>query len=96
MPVRHQMLRHIDCAWEIKGRRQVIGFFIVEADGSNGAVPLFWQDQARRTISKEAVMSSLPHRGPEEQEGISRSFIGLTTWQRVCKEFGVDSTRFQD
>lgn len=30
MPVRHQMLRHLDGAWEIRGSRSVYGFFIVE------------------------------------------------------------------
>jgi hypothetical protein len=92
MAGRHQMLRHIDCAWEIKGKRKVVGFFIVEGDGAEGGVPPFWLDQARKTISREAIMSSLPHRGPEEQEGISRCFLGVTTWQRVCREFGIDWT----
>jgi len=90
MSGRHQMLRHIDCAWEVKGQRQVFGFFIVEGEGTEDGVPPFWLDQARKTISREAIMSSLPHRGPEEQEGISRCFLGVTSWQRVCKEFRID------
>jgi len=90
MAGRHQMLRHIDCAWEIKGKRQVFGFFIVEGEGTEIRVSSFWLDQARKTISREAIISSLPHRGPEEQEGIAGCFLGVTTWQRVCKEFGID------
>jgi hypothetical protein len=90
MTGRHQMLRHIDCGWEIKGKRKVIGFFIVEGNGTEGGVPPFWLDQARKTISREAITSSLPHRGPEEQEGIAGCFLGVTTWQRVCKEFEID------
>lgn len=90
MTGRHQMLRHIDCAWEIKGKRKVVGFFIVEGDGTKDGVPTFWLDQAQKTIGLDAIMSSLPHRGPEEQEGISQCFLGVTTWQRVCGEFGID------
>jgi hypothetical protein len=37
LPGRHQMWRHIDAAWELKGRRRVYGFFIVET--YNGAIP---------------------------------------------------------
>jgi hypothetical protein len=90
MPARHQMLRHIDCAWEIAGKRQVIGFFIVEGNGADEAVPAQWIEFAKQTASLEAVSSSLPHRGPEEQAGISACFFGVTTWQRVCKEFGIE------
>jgi hypothetical protein len=47
-------------------------------------------DEVRMTISQEAVATSLPHRGLEEQKGIRRCFIGVTTWQMVCKDFGID------
>jgi hypothetical protein len=90
MPGRHQIWRHIDCAWEIKGRREVFGFLIVEGDGLNDQVPVHWMDEAEITMGHEAFASSLPHRGQEEQERIRRCFIGVTTWQMVCKEFGID------
>jgi hypothetical protein len=90
MSGRHQIWRHIDCAWEIKGRREVFGFIIVEADGLNDRVPAHWMNEAEITMSQEALAASLPHRGPEEQEGIRRCFLGVTTWQKVCKEFGID------
>jgi hypothetical protein len=90
MPVRHQMLRHMDCAWEIKGSKQLIGFFIVEGNGRDPDVPPFWLDQAPITMSPEAIKSSLPHRGPEEQKAIARCFIGVATWQQLCVEFGIE------
>jgi len=96
MAVRHQMLRHIDCAWEIAGDRKVIGFFIVEGIGDTGEVPAAWIDYARQTLIPDTVASSLPHRSPEVQKGISSSFAGVTTWQRVCKEFNVDWTELPD
>jgi hypothetical protein len=90
MAVRHQMLRHIDCAWEIRGKKQVIGFFIVEGSAKDGDVPPRWRDYATEITSAAAIAGSLPHRGPEEQKGIASSFIGVTTWQKVCWEFGID------
>jgi hypothetical protein len=90
MPGRHQMLRHMDCAWEIAGRRKVLGFFIVEGENEDGEVPEKWIDFSRQTIAPESIASSLPHRGPEEQQAIASCFIGVTTWQNVCSEFGLD------
>lgn len=89
MPVRHQMLRHIDCAWEIAAGRKVIGFFIVEGSNEGGAVPAEWMEYSKRTVDPDIVAPSLPHRGPEEQSGIASSFAGVTTWQRVCEEFNL-------
>jgi hypothetical protein len=96
MQGRHQMLRHLDCAWEIKGRKQVIGFFIVEGEGTTDDVSDFWKKEATNTINQDAIASSLPHRGPEEQTAIANCFIGITTWQRICKEFGIDWNSLPD
>jgi hypothetical protein len=90
MPGRHQMLRHLDCAWEVKGRKQIIGFFIVEGFGDTVDVPANWITFSHQTISSQAVSTSLPHRGPEEQAAIARGFKGITTWQRVCSEFNIE------
>jgi hypothetical protein len=90
MPGRHQMIRHIDCAWEIKGKKRVIGFFIVEGEGGNPEVPELWMEQVHQTMSTKAMTSSLPHRGPEEQLAIVECFSGITTWQRLCTEFDID------
>lgn len=94
MPVRHQMLRHIDCAWEIRGKKQVIGFFIVEGKAGGEQIPAKWQKFATDTIGVEAIASSLPHRGPDEQHEIASCFAGVTTWRKVCRELGVDESIF--
>jgi Protein of unknown function (DUF429) len=93
MPGRHQMLRHLDAAWEIRGRRSVYGFFVVEAEPNGGTrVPRHWRDAADATRSDAAVGGSLPHRSPEERAGIVECFLGVTTWQAIVAAFGLDPT----
>lgn len=91
MPVRHQMLRHMDGALEIAGTRQVIGFFIVEgSDSQTGIrVPDIWVKAARNTISEYALTMSLPHRSREQRQLIADGFLGVTTWQQVCSTFNI-------
>ena len=96
MPVRHQMLRHMDAAWEIRGARRVYGFFVVEADADDGAVPESWIAAAADTVSEKTLRRSLPHRSAEETEGIANGFLGVTTWQAVCSEFGIDPGTLPD
>jgi hypothetical protein len=84
---RHQMLRHIDCAWEMRGNKAVVGFFIVEGLAKSEEVPSEWMAFAKETMSESAITSSLPHRGPAEQSEIASAFAGVTTWQRLCREF---------
>jgi hypothetical protein len=89
-PVRHQMLRHLDGAWEIRGSRSVYGFFIVEgAPERPGDIPQVWEDFAKTTVSAEALARSLPHRTREEQRRIAEAFLGVTTWQAVCAQFDI-------
>lgn len=95
MPVRHQMLRHIDCAWEIRGDRPVFGFFIVEGD-DQGAIPPEWVEFARATVEPDAVAKSLPHRTADERSAIAEAFLGVTTWQIVCETFGIDRGILRD
>jgi hypothetical protein len=88
MPVRHQILRHLDCAYEILGHRRLLGFFVVEAD-SDGQLPKLWLDACKATTSRETLMQSLPHRSELEKSVIADAFLGATTWQRICKELEI-------
>jgi hypothetical protein len=81
---RHQMLRHLDAVWELRGQRQVFGFFIVEGD-AEGNPPVQWLRAVRTTVEQRALDKSLPHRSPEERRLIADAFIGATTWQAVCR-----------
>lgn len=92
------MLRHVDGAWEAPGQKRVYGLLIVEGQGGPGVVevPARWVDAARNTISTRAICHSLPHRDPAEQLAIARCFLGVTTWQAVCKTFDIDWTKLPD
>jgi hypothetical protein len=87
---RHQIWRHIDAAWEIRGKRAVYGFFIVESEASDSSVPEPWQRVTQECLHANALASSFPHRSGHEVEAISRCFLGATTWQRVCRQFQFD------
>lgn len=89
MPVRHQMLRHIDCAWEIRKEKSVYGFFIVEGN-ADGGIPAEWVLFSRDTFSASSVNLSLPHRSADERGMIAECFLGVTTWQRVCGALNLD------
>jgi hypothetical protein len=92
------MLRHIDCAWEVRGSREVVGFFIVEGKGGSDAieVPPRWTEAASATISEEVLNASLPHRTQAEREAIAHCFLGVTTWQAVCARFRIDFNALPD
>jgi hypothetical protein len=91
MPVRHQMLRHLDAVWDIKEEKRVYGIFIVEAEaGSSDRKPSAeWQYAVEATVSPGALERSLPHRKPEERAAISDTLLGVTTWQAVCARFEI-------
>jgi hypothetical protein len=92
MPVRHQMLRQLDAAWEVRQGRRIYGMFIVEAEEETRSVtPSVWHQVADVTISEEVLRGSLPHRTPEERSEIANALLGVTTWQAVCDEFQIPS-----
>jgi hypothetical protein len=87
MSNRHQILRHIDAAWEIRGGRKVYGFFIVESESGDN-IPVKWKEASLNTLSQSVIDGSLPHRSNDERREIRDCFKGVTTWQAVCTEFG--------
>jgi hypothetical protein len=91
MPIRHQMLRHLDGAWEIRAGRSVYGVFIVSGRPEKmSTIPSKrWQQALNLTRDPNSVAKSLPHRTPIERTQLSKAVIGLTTWEAVCQEFGL-------
>jgi hypothetical protein len=89
MRVRHQMLRHLDGAWEHRQGRRIYGLFIVEAEkGTTSVEPSFaWHEAVESTISDEVLKGSLPHRSSDERSQIASALLGVTTWQALCDEF---------
>jgi hypothetical protein len=81
------MLRNLDAAWEIRGGRSVVGFFIVDERG--GAPVSAWNQFVSETVVPDVLEASLPHRSEAERDAIARAFLGVTTWQAVCREFDI-------
>lgn len=86
---RHQIWRHLDAAWEVRGRRRVYGFFLVEGDAATGAVPERWAQAFRDAGHPEVLASSFPHRSALERDAIAACFLGGSTWQQVCRRFDI-------
>lgn len=78
MSGRHQIWRHIDAAWEIRGSRRVFGCFIVEGgmDGLDAAVPDLWVEAFGNTLSPATLEASFPHRSIAERAEIKNCFLG--------------------
>jgi hypothetical protein len=89
---RHQIWRHLDAAWEVRGRRAVYGFFIVESDAASadGSVPELWHKAGQACLDRATLLTSFPHRSAEEIVAISRCYLGVTTWRNVCEHFNID------
>jgi hypothetical protein len=91
LAARHQMWRHMDAAWEVRGRRAVFGFFLVEGLPPRPSdVPPAWQMASSVTLQAEALEASFPHRSETERKALARGFLGVATWQQVCARFGLD------
>ena len=81
--------RHIDAAWEIRGRRQVFGLYLVQGQESDGALSPHWADAFREAVSGPVLEKSFPHRSTAERDAIAACMIGGTTWNLVCKTFDI-------
>jgi hypothetical protein len=86
---RPQIWRHIDAAWEIRGRRQVFGLYLVQGQESDGELPPQWAAAFREAVSGPVLEKSFPHRSTAERDAIAACMIGGTTWNLVCKTFGI-------
>jgi hypothetical protein len=91
MSSRSQMLRHMDAAWEIRGGKRVLGLMVVEGRGGAEAVAPddHWLIEANAQVLEATMAKSLPHRGVSDRHQIAEGFLGVTTWQRLCAEFGL-------
>lgn len=92
MPERHQMLRHLDGAWEIRGSRSVYGLFIVEGGDPRDplAVPQKWRVAFDKSVTDNVLETSLPHRTTvQERKNIADCLVGITTWQAIQNCFNL-------
>lgn len=90
MPERNQMLRHMDAAWEVARGRKVLGLMIVEGEEPEETYPSkHWLTESGKVVRQETLQTSLPHRTETERDQIAEGYLGVTTWQKVCRELGV-------
>ncbi|MBK7593849.1 MAG: hypothetical protein IPJ11_01065 [Gemmatimonadetes bacterium] len=91
MQGRSQLIRHMDAAMEQWPKKQVFGLLIVEGNGEADAVevPAAWRTMSDVQTSKGVLDSSLPHRTTAEKTLFAKRDLGVTTWQAVCKQFGL-------
>jgi hypothetical protein len=86
---RHPMWRHIDAAWEIRGRRRVFGFIIGPGDGPDGGASPVVEAAFGEALSEAVLEANFPHRSAKERDAITACFLGGTTWNLVCKAFNI-------
>lgn len=89
MPRRSQILRHMDAATEIADGRRVFGLMIVEGLPGADGPSQYWLTEAADQVAHTLVADSLPHRTALEREQVVDGFLGVTTWQCMCREFGL-------
>jgi hypothetical protein len=85
---RHQIWRHIDAAWEIRGHRAVYGFFIVESGPQSDDVPRSWLEAGHACLDPVNLLASFPHRSAAEVSAIDiakkdRQHQPVCNFQRV-------------
>jgi len=88
---RQRIWRHIDAAWEIRGRRRVFGFFIVVSEEPAGRMPVEWRNFFREMESGRTLDANFPHRSSAERDALAACMLGGTTGQNLCTEFGISS-----
>jgi hypothetical protein len=93
MRIRHQMLRHLDGAWDHRDGRQVLGLIILE-EADLSAKP--WVKYASEIASPDVLRASLPHRTDEQRSLISQAFCGLTSWNAVLRQFNIPEETLLD
>src|SRR4051812_43164545 len=88
MTGRNQLLRHMDAALnaqqENKAAKQVFGLMIVDEEGPT-PMPA-WLAECAEVTSAKTLADSLPHLSESERHSLASGFLGVTTWQSVCRE----------
>ncbi len=92
LPGRPLIWRNLDAAWEVRGRRRVFGFFIVQGEESDGSLPQHWRDSLASLHSESCLSLSFPHRSTAERSDIVACLAGITTWQAVCQTFAISQS----
>lgn len=91
MPGRNQLLRHMDAAMNAQREKEspkpVFGMMIVDEKGPTPMAT--WHAECAAITSAKTLTDSLPHLSENERQLLAQGFLGVTTWQTVCREFGL-------
>jgi hypothetical protein len=70
----------------------VYGFLIVESDphSTDSSIPEVWREAGQACLHPSVLLTSFPHRSAAEVAEISRCYLGITTWRKVCERFHID------
>jgi hypothetical protein len=91
MPMRSQLLRHMDAAMDKFPAKQIYGLLVIEGDDSDPMHPsAHWRQQCEQQYDCDVVERSLPHRTAAERAKIADGILGVTTWQAVCDRVGIE------
>ena len=95
MAGRHQIWRHIDAAWELRGGLAVFGLFLVEgAPARPQDVPPIWMDAARDTLTQPAIDASFPRRSTSNATPSPAGFLEWPPGSGSVRAFGSTSMRY--
>lgn len=87
-PKRDQLIRNIDCAISEYPNKEVVAYYVLEAD--EGAISRKWETGLEKYRDEEYFKASLPHRTSDEVKKIMDSYRGYITWQQISEWFGID------
>jgi hypothetical protein len=92
-----RLLRNLDALYDMARGRFLSGLFIVEEDNS-GVEALEALGAACHTVvaNPRTLTKWLPHRQPAQRREIAGALLGVTSWQRVCRELAVPWSALPD
>lgn len=86
----YRVIRDLDALYDDARGRFLAGLLIVEDDGGRpGAAEILGAACDEVATNKRLVARWLPHREPSQRLEIAGAFLGVTSWQRVCRELEV-------
>jgi hypothetical protein len=69
----------------------------VKGAGPDGTeIPRRWTGSTAGTIDPQTIAASLPHRSDAERAALASWYLGVASWQRVCRRFGYDPASLPD
>jgi hypothetical protein len=85
-----RLLRDLDAIFDQALGRLLVGLLIVEEnETATGSLDDLRREVVAAFTSRKLLARALPHRDREEQRQITGAFLGVTSWQHVCRELEI-------